>query len=105
MNLGAPEVIALAFLAVLLFGPEKLPELARKAARIINYLRGIANDARGQISTQLGPEFADLKLSDLNARGIVGHLADLELKEKGQSAGGPGASNPAGSAKFDPDAT
>ena len=53
-------------LAVIIFGPDKLPGLARKAARVVRYIQGIANDARGQLAEQLGPEFSDLK--DLNPR-------------------------------------
>jgi len=60
-NLGFPEIVVLVILAVIMFGPEKLPDLARKAARVVAYVRGIANDARGQLTEQLGPEFSDLR--------------------------------------------
>ncbi|MCA0295689.1 MAG: Sec-independent protein translocase subunit TatB [Actinobacteria bacterium] len=63
------EILLLAAFAVILFGPEKLPELARKAARVVNYLRNIANDASGRLREELGPEFADLDLTD--PRGMV----------------------------------
>ncbi|QLQ16668.1 MAG: Sec-independent protein translocase subunit TatB [Micropruina sp.] len=66
MDFNAAEIVVLLLLAIVIFGPEKLPELARKTARVLNYVRGIANDARGQLRQELGPEFADLKLSDLN---------------------------------------
>lgn len=65
------EIALLVVIAVIFFGPEKLPELARKAARIIAYLRRVGNDARGQLRRELGPEFDDLKLSDLNPKNFV----------------------------------
>lgn len=71
-DINAGEFIILVALAVIIFGPEKLPELARKAARVVAYLRGIANDAKGQLKEQLGPEYEDLKhLAELNPKRIL----------------------------------
>lgn len=71
IDFNFPEIIILGILAVVIFGPEKLPELARKAARIIAYLRRVGNDARSQLREELGPEFDDLRLSDLNPKNFV----------------------------------
>ncbi|MDR1851722.1 MAG: twin-arginine translocase TatA/TatE family subunit [Propionibacteriaceae bacterium] len=70
-NLGFPELVTLAVIAVLLFGPEKLPELARKFARVVKYLRGIANDAREQVRGEFGDEVADFDPRKLNARSLA----------------------------------
>lgn len=89
-DFNAAEILVLAVLAVIIFGPEKLPELARKTARVINYVRGIANDARGQLREQLGPEFDDIHLSDLNPRTLgtklLGEDAARDLAEVGRTA-------------------
>ena len=74
IDFNAAELLVLAVLAVIIFGPEKLPDLARKAARVFNYLRRIANDARGQLREQLGPDFDDLHLADLNPRALGARL-------------------------------
>lgn len=58
-------------LGVVMFGPEKIPALARKAAKVIHFLRGIANDAQTQLRSELGPEYADLELRDLNPRAFI----------------------------------
>jgi sec-independent protein translocase protein TatB len=71
IDFNASEVIILVVLAVIIFGPEKLPVLARKAARVLNYVRNIANDAQGKLRDELGPEFADLNLSDLNPKALM----------------------------------
>jgi len=70
-GVGLPELVTLLVLAVVLFGPEKVPEYSRKAARIVHYLRTIANQAQTQLRTELGPEFADLELKDLAPRALI----------------------------------
>lgn len=76
-DIGPAEIGVLLVLAVILFGPEKLPELARKLARVVNYLRHIANDAQSTLRRELGPEYADLDLQDLNPRAFIRkHLMD-----------------------------
>ena len=71
IDFNMSEIVVLAVFAVIIFGPDKLPELARKAARVLNYVRNIANDAQGRLRDELGPEFADLQLADLNPRTLV----------------------------------
>ena len=61
----------IAFVAVLVFGPDKLPELARQAAQMVRKARAFANSARDELRSELGPEYADLELRDLDPRAIV----------------------------------
>jgi sec-independent protein translocase protein TatB len=76
-DIGAPEFLLLIVAAVILFGPEKLPEFARKAARVISYLRNIAGNAQTQLGKELGPGFENLDVRDLNPRTFVQkHLLD-----------------------------
>ena len=77
LDINAPEFLLLLVLAVVLFGPEKLPELARKAARVVRYVRTMASSAQDQLSRELGPGFEDVNLRDLNPRAFVQkHLLD-----------------------------
>ena len=71
LDFNLAEILLLVAFGVIIFGPEKLPDLARKAGRVLNYLRTIANDAQGRLREELGPEFADLELADLNPRALV----------------------------------
>ena len=71
LDIGTGELFVLVVLAVILLGPEKAPGLARKAARILRFLRHVANNATEQIKTELGPEFSDLKVSDLKPKNLV----------------------------------
>ena len=43
-GLGAREIIILAGILVLLFGPKKIPELARNVGEAIRSLRGVVSD-------------------------------------------------------------
>ena len=79
MDFNMWEITGLVVLAIIVFGPEKLPELARKAARVVNYVRRIGNDARGQLRAELGPDFDNFSLADLNPRSLVAkHLLSGE---------------------------
>ena len=76
-GINAGEFVILAVLAVVFFGPERIPEVSRKAARIVHYLRNIANDATSQLKQELGPEYSDLTVADLNPKTFVKkHLLD-----------------------------
>lgn len=69
----------LVLFATLMFGPETIPGFARKAARVYKYLMNIASGAKEQLATELGPEFADLSLADLNPKTFISkHLLDAE---------------------------
>jgi sec-independent protein translocase protein TatB len=76
-DIGTGELLALAVLALLVLGPEKLPEYAAEAARFIRQLRKMANEARTEVTRELGPELEGLDLRDLNPRALVRkHLLD-----------------------------
>ena len=70
-GVGLPEMAVIALIAVLVFGPDKLPDLARQAGRFLHQLRKMATAARDEIREELGPDYADLELRDLDPRNIV----------------------------------
>jgi sec-independent protein translocase protein TatB len=70
-SLGWLEVGMLLVVALLVFGPDKLPSVARDAARLLKQLRSMAQGARTQLKSELGPEFADFDLDSLNPRTFV----------------------------------
>ena len=70
-GVGLPEMAVIAFIAVLVFGPDRLPEMAKQAGVLIRKARSMANAARDELRSELGPEFADLELRDLDPRAIV----------------------------------
>jgi sec-independent protein translocase protein TatB len=88
-DIGAGEFIALAIVALIVLGPEKLPRYAAEAARVLRRVRQMANEARADVRRELGPEFGDLSLRDLNPRSVVRkHLLDpVDLDELDGEAG------------------
>lgn len=70
-DVGLPEMMVLAILAVFVFGPDKLPEVARQAAKMLKQARRTLALAKAQVTDELGPEYANLNLQDLNPRALV----------------------------------
>ncbi|WP_101256905.1 sec-independent translocase [Streptomyces barkulensis] len=84
-DIGPLELIALVILAILVFGPEKLPKVIQDTARFVRKVREFSDSARDDIRRELGPEFKDFDFEDLNPRNFARkHLLeneDLGLKE------------------------
>ena len=53
MNLGFPEMIFLFFLALIIFGPKKLPEIGRQIGKAINEFKRASNEFRSQIEHEI----------------------------------------------------
>jgi len=70
-GVGLPEFAVIAVIAIFVFGPDKLPDLARQAGRMARQVKQMANNARDELREELGPEYADLELRDLDPREIV----------------------------------
>jgi len=70
-GIGLPELAVIMVVAVIVFGPDKLPDLARQAGRLVRQLRTLADSAQNQLREELGPEYADLKLTDLDPRQAI----------------------------------
>jgi sec-independent protein translocase protein TatB len=70
-NVGPLEFLVLAVVGLIVLGPDRLPGLARDAARLVRTLREIANGARTQLKEELGPEFAELDLRSLNPKTMI----------------------------------
>ncbi len=70
-GVGPLELVVIAIVAVLVFGPDRLPEFARTAGRLLRQVRQMVNNAQNDLRNELGPEFADLDVRDLNPRSFV----------------------------------
>ncbi|MER5323065.1 sec-independent translocase [Streptosporangium roseum] len=80
-GLGWPEIVALVVIALLVFGPEKLPQAAAQAGKTLRNLRQMANNAKSDLQTGLGPEFADFDPADLNPKNFVRKHLTGELED------------------------
>lgn len=70
-GMGLTELAVIALVAVLVFGPDRIPELAKQAGQMVKKGRTMANAARDELREELGPEYADLNLRDLNPKTFV----------------------------------
>ncbi|MZD03564.1 Sec-independent protein translocase TatB [Streptomyces sp. SID5785] len=83
-DIGLPEVVALVVLAVLVFGPDKLPKVIQDVSRTIRKIREFSDSAKEDIRSELGPEFKDFEFEDLNPKTFIRKQLDsddLGLKE------------------------
>ena len=85
-GVGLPELVVIIVVAIIVFGPDRLPEFARQAGRFVRQVREFTQAARDDLRSELGPEFADLELSDLDPRQLVRkHI--LEAMDEDPDAG------------------
>ena len=76
-GVGLMEIAVIVVVAILVFGPDRIPDFARQAGQIARQVRRMANSARDELRAELGPEYADLELRDLDPREIVRrHIAE-----------------------------
>ena len=68
IGISGPEFLVIILVAVIVVGPQRLPEYARKLTQAVRRLRVFLDDAKEQIAEEVGPELADLNLSDLDPR-------------------------------------
>ena len=106
-DVGLMELVVIALVAILVFGPDKLPELARQAGVLARRARAMANSARDELRDELGPEYADLELRDLDPRTIVRkHIAEAMAEDEQAAAAARTPTLPPGAVPpYDGDAT
>ncbi|MGW0541236.1 sec-independent translocase [Streptomyces griseoincarnatus] len=83
-DIGPLELVTLIVLAVLIFGPEKLPKVIQDVTRTIRKIRDFSESAKQDIRQELGPEFKDFEFDDLNPKTFIRKQLDnddLGLKE------------------------
>ncbi|GAP51633.1 sec-independent translocase [Streptomyces azureus] len=83
-DIGPLELVTLIVLAVLVFGPEKLPKVIQDVTRTIRKIREFSESAKNDIREELGPEFKDFEFEDLNPKTFIRKQLDNEdlgLKE------------------------
>jgi sec-independent protein translocase protein TatB len=87
-DVGPLELAVIAIVAIFVFGPDKLPDLARQAGVMLRKAKEFANSARDELRDELGPEYADLELRDLDPRAVVRkHIIEaMEEAESEQAA-------------------
>lgn len=67
-GISGSEFLVIILVAVVVVGPQRLPEYTRKLTQMVRQFRVFLDNARSQIAEEVGPEMADLDLSSLDPR-------------------------------------
>ena len=70
-GIGGGEFIALLLFAMILIGPDKLPQFSTDSAKFIRKVRDIAQGATKDLRENLGPGYEDLKVTDLHPKKFI----------------------------------
>jgi sec-independent protein translocase protein TatB len=115
-DIGLGEILILAVLGLLVFGPERLPRAAADAARTLRNVRAMASNARKDLADSAGVDLSGAQdalrdLQDLHPKRMVAGIFDDDAADtarkpsSGSSSGGASGGAGSTSARFDPDAT
>jgi len=80
-SIGWGEIVVLALAGLFIFGPDRLPDLAKEAATALRHVRSALRDVRGQVDASLGDELAELRNLDLRRYHPKTFLREQLLKD------------------------
>ena len=81
-DFGLGEIAGLFVLAMILMGPDRIPQFAVQAARMVKKVRTLATKATAEIKDNLGPGFEDLQVKDLNPKTFVKNQINSLIDEE-----------------------
>ncbi|WP_432546834.1 twin-arginine translocase TatA/TatE family subunit [Kineococcus sp. SYSU DK004] len=67
-GINGGELVVLLVVALLVLGPERLPQYAEQLAQLVKSVRRFAKGAQAQMREELGPEFDDIDWQKLDPR-------------------------------------
>jgi sec-independent protein translocase protein TatB len=83
-NVGIGEIFVILLVCLVVFGPERLPEMARKAGRLIGQLQLLTQGVLDQLKEAAGDELnlPDLRVGSLRAqaRDYLRELMDIDAQ-------------------------
>jgi sec-independent protein translocase protein TatB len=105
-DIGIGEILIVAVIGLLVFGPERLPRAAADAAKWVKQIRVMATGARQDLADSAGIDLSETvetvkSLQEFHPRRLAANLLRDEPDVPAPAPTQPPASRPA----FDPDAT
>jgi sec-independent protein translocase protein TatB len=73
-DIGFGEVAALAAIALVVFGPDRLPKALAETARTLRQLRSMAASARQEVAEVIDPVLDGVRVQDLDPRSVARDL-------------------------------
>lgn len=77
-HLGVGRLMVLLAVALIVFGPDRLPEIAAQAGRALRQFRQMLSSMGSEVRTSIGPELAGLDLASLHPRTFLRDLMSDE---------------------------
>ena len=95
-DIGIGEIIVLAAIGLLVFGPERLPKAAGDAAKWVKQIRQMAANAKSDLADSAGVDFKETidsmkSLTDLHPRKLAADLMRDEPTAQAKPAQGTGS--------------
>ena len=69
--MGWPEIGVIVVVGLVVFGPDRLPDMARQAGKFIRTVRQMADNAKNDLGREIGHDLSGLELRDLDPREVV----------------------------------
>jgi sec-independent protein translocase protein TatB len=110
-DIGIGEILLVAVVGLLIFGPERLPRAAADAAKWLNQIRTMASGARKDLADSAGIDMSDTmetvkSLQEFHPRRLATALfSEDAAKPAAAAAAEEAAPPPPPRPAFDPDAT
>ncbi|MFD1826021.1 MULTISPECIES: sec-independent translocase [Mumia] len=112
-DIGVAEILVIAIVAIVVFGPDRLPDFARQLGRFVRTVRQMADNAKSDLQREMGDDFTTLRdeLKGLDPREMVKGAVDDDESATPSAPSGTTASpaqkrlEPGEPPPFDVDAT
>ena len=82
LNVGLGEMILIVIIALLVFGPEKLPDVARQAARFFSQISSATNEVRRVLSEETSAIKEPLQQTKREIESIAKPIDDIQKQVK-----------------------
>jgi sec-independent protein translocase protein TatB len=95
LNVGPLELLVVLAVALIVVGPERLPELARSVGRALRQLRQVQDEVRDMVTSGVDDEMRQAASEFKKATGDIARSSGVgEVARKGGRATGPRKSTP-----------
>ena len=102
MNLGMPEMIFLVVIALLLFGPKKLPEIGRTIGKAMGEFKRASQEFQSQLNEEVRQLEIESELKELKELGSIRPAEGTESRLPWGSESGSAPTNEPAPASADP---
>ncbi|MEH3034054.1 MAG: sec-independent translocase [Aeromicrobium erythreum] len=103
--MGWAEIGVVLVVGLIVFGPERLPEMARQAGRMVRTVRQMAENAKNDLGREIGQDLSGLDLRELDPREVVRRNFLDSPEDPVRAPSQDRILRPGEPAPFDPDAT